>query len=77
MSEPFFHQIILPPANEPELEVLSTYQATRAFYTEVELREAFEEYCQWYQQVSEQHRRECEQMQGDLNILGWFLGSRR
>ncbi|NJO41568.1 MAG: hypothetical protein HC769_19180 [Cyanobacteria bacterium CRU_2_1] len=67
----FSHYIIPTPHAEME-EIFGVYQATHEFYREAQHREEFEEYCQWYYQVAEQHRCELAALQGDLNLLGWF-----
>lgn len=75
MSEPTLRRIVpIPP---PESELFENYQVTDEFYREVQLREEQERYCQWYRQVAEQHRREFEQMQQDINLFGWFCRGRR
>jgi len=66
------HLLFVPQANPPEIEILASHQITYAFYEEVRLRQAFEEYCEQYQQTAEQHRRELAAMRTDFNLLGWF-----
>ena len=75
MPEEF--QQIIPTPPPPAQEIFAVYQATREFYTEVQYREEFERYCQWYREVSELHRQEQQKMQGDINILGWFNRGRQ
>ena len=53
-------------------EVLELQQITQDFHREVQYREDFEQYCQWYYQTAESHRQELEAMQGDINLLSWF-----
>lgn len=64
----------LPPP--PIIEALETQILTREFYQEVQHREDFKAYCQWYYETAQQHQREFAKMQNDLNILRWFLGKR-
>ncbi|MFM7427973.1 MAG: hypothetical protein ACKO7W_23745 [Elainella sp.] len=71
MSEPFFQQIVPLPQAEAE-EVLLVQQASHDFFAEVRFRQAFDAYCEYYQQMAEQHRRELEAMRNDINVLGWF-----
>lgn len=67
----FSHHII--PVPQPEVEdVFEVYQVTYTFYREVEHRQAFDEYCQWYDQVAEQHRQELAQMRREINFMSWF-----
>jgi len=66
------HSLLMPQAAQPEIEVFASYRVTYAFHEEVRLRQAFEEYCEQYQQLANQHRRELVKMQGDFNLLGWF-----
>lgn len=68
---PNFHQIIIP-LPQPKAEILDIHAVTQAFYQEVKLRQEHEQYCQWYEQVAAQHQQELQQMQHDINLLGWF-----
>ncbi|MEB3828583.1 hypothetical protein [Phormidium sp. CCY1219] len=70
-----FPQITPTPQNFAES--LQAAQVTREFYEELEYREEFENYCQWYRDSAECHRRELEKMRGDINILGWFSRGKR
>ncbi len=73
MSEPFFQQIVPLPQAQAE-EVLLVQQASYDFFAEVRFRQAFDAYCEHYQQMAEQHRQELEAMRNDVNVLGWFGG---
>ena len=53
-------------------EVLEAYEVTYEFRREVQYRQDFERYCQWYQLIAERHRQELAKLRGDVNILGWF-----
>jgi hypothetical protein len=75
MSDPFPQQIVPLPQAEAE-EILVAHQITFDFYEEVRFREAFDAYCDRYQQLAEQHRRELETLRNDINLLGWFSGRR-
>ncbi|NJN59513.1 MAG: hypothetical protein HC879_19480 [Leptolyngbyaceae cyanobacterium SL_5_9] len=66
------YSLLIPQASQPEIEILASYRVAYAFYEEVRLREALEEYSEQYQQLAEQHRQELAKMQSDLNLLGWF-----
>lgn len=66
------------PVPQPEVEeIFAIYQATTEFHQEVQSREAFAHYCEWYCTTSEQHRQELQQMRGELNILSWFRRGKR
>jgi len=64
---------IFPEANSPVSEICQVYQTTQEFYQEVKYREDFQNYCQWYSAVAEQHQKELQKMQNDINIFGFFL----
>jgi hypothetical protein len=67
----FPQRVVSLPSAEVEAS-LSAHQVTFDFYQEVRLRAAFEEHCQWYQRVAQQHRRDLRAMQQEPNLLGWF-----
>ncbi|NJP09200.1 MAG: hypothetical protein HC866_06680 [Leptolyngbyaceae cyanobacterium RU_5_1] len=66
---------IAPTPPEPNFEVLEAHQLTREFYEEIQHRQAFEQYCQWYDSTVARHRQELKKMQNDFNLLGWFRRS--
>lgn len=68
---------IAPTPADPKPEILEVYQFTHEFYNEVEHRQQFDRYCQWYYATAERHRQELQQMQSDFNLLGWFYRGRR
>lgn len=73
LSQPFPQQVV--PLSQGEADaLLMSHQLSFEFYEEVRFRAEFEEYCQWYQQMAEQHRRELEAMRGDINLRGWLTG---
>lgn len=65
------------PVPQPVPEALVIYDLTRQFYRELEQREEFDRYCQWYRATAAQHQQELEKMRGDINLLGWFDRRRR
>lgn len=65
-----FPQIAPVPQNVAE--TLESARVTREFYHEIEYRQELQNYCQWYHETAEFHRREFEKMRGDINIFGWF-----
>lgn len=70
MNEPLRFIVPAPPPAQAGFE---TYQLTWEFNHEVAQRQAHRAYCDWYDAVAAQHRRELEQMQGDWNLFGWFV----
>lgn len=70
---------IIPQAPPPPGEIIEALEATtttREFYQEVEYREDFDRYCQWYYETADRHRQEMQKMLGDFNLLGWFWRGR-
>ncbi|EAW38241.1 hypothetical protein [Lyngbya sp. PCC 8106] len=61
---------------QSEIEILQAYQVTHEFYQEVQYREDFEQYCQWYAETAERHQQELQKMRGDINLFSWFLRGR-
>ncbi len=68
---------IIPTPPPPADEVFAVEQVSGEFYREVQYRQEFERYCQWYYMTAERHRQELEQMRGELCIFSWFLRGRR
>lgn len=68
---------IAPIPPEPEHQFLGEHQLTHEFYIEVQQRQEFERYCEWYDTTAAQHRQELTKMQSDFNLLGWFYRGRR
>ncbi|NEP04712.1 MAG: hypothetical protein F6K25_23770 [Okeania sp. SIO2G4] len=64
---------IFPETNSPATEIFQISQTTQEFYQEVKYRENFQNYCQWYYKIAEQHQKELQKMRSDINILGFFL----
>ncbi len=42
------------------------------FRHEIEQRQAFEDYCRWYEAIAEQNRQELEQMRSEFDLFKWF-----
>ena len=53
-------------------ESFAVYEITFEFSREVQQRQAFDAYCQWYEQTAMENRRDLQQMRREINILGWF-----
>ncbi|MBE9080507.1 hypothetical protein IQ241_25035 [Romeria aff. gracilis LEGE 07310] len=58
-------------------EALKLQQAAQDFRREVEYREAFEQYCQWYYHAAQQTQQEFAATENDVNFFGWFCSSVR
>jgi len=58
-------------------EALELHQAAIDFQRELEHRQAFEDYCQWYYRLAEQNRAEYLAMQNDAGSFGWWRKNRR
>lgn len=54
------------------IEHLELQHIAQEFRLEVEYRQRFEEYCEWYYHTAEQNRRDFSQMQAELNLREWF-----
>jgi hypothetical protein len=63
---------LAPTPPEPDYEVLEAHQYTRQFYQEVQHRQEFERYCQWYYATAAQHQQDHTKLKHDFNFLGWF-----
>lgn len=62
---------------QPIVRTVESHKLTYEFTWEIRRRQQHRQYCQWYARVAEQHRRELEQMRGDIDILGWVRRDRR
>jgi hypothetical protein len=60
------------PTLHVEPEIFQIYRTTHQFYHEVQSREDHDRYCEWYAEVSKQHRHELKKMRGDVNVFSWF-----
>ncbi|MEL6552752.1 MAG: hypothetical protein AAFQ63_04715 [Cyanobacteria bacterium J06621_11] len=73
--EPIF-EYVLPQSAEvrPVSDMLAAHQAAIEFRREVEHRQAFEDYCQWYYKLAEQNQAEMVAMQNDADSFLWWRG---
>ena len=61
------------PLPQPEIEAtFAAYQTTSQFYREVQARESWSHYCDWYYTTAALHQQELQQMRGEFNILALF-----
>ncbi|PMB23219.1 hypothetical protein [Fischerella thermalis] len=71
MSQDLPHII---PCPQPQIEEgFAVYQTTHQFYHEVKTRADYQEYCEWYYAIAEQHRQDLKKMRGELNIMQFFV----
>jgi hypothetical protein len=61
------------PAPPPDIEILEAHQLGHEFRQEVQYRQNFDEYCQWYYETAQRHQQELQKMRRDINIFGWFF----
>lgn len=54
-------------------EALELHQAAISFQREVDHRQAFEDYCQWYYRLAAQNQAEMQAMQNDADSFLWWL----
>ena len=66
-----FQRII--PNPPPAYDFFATHQLTYEFRQEVQYRENFKSYCEWYRNTAAKHQQEVAKMDRDINIFGWFL----
>lgn len=69
MPEPF-PQIV--PAPPQAADVFATHQLAYEFRQEVQYRQEYDRYCEWYRLTAEHNRQELQKMQSDINLFGWF-----
>lgn len=53
-------------------EALELHQAAIDFQRELEHRQAFEDYCQWYYRLAAQNQAEYSAMKNDANSFWWW-----
>jgi hypothetical protein len=54
------------------VEYLKLQHIAQEFRLEIEYREQFEAYCDWYYRIAEQNRQDYGRMQSELNLWEWF-----
>lgn len=70
-----FFEYLRPRSLESSQEVteyLVLHQAAQEFRLEVDYRQQFDAYCQWYYQTAAENRANLLQMQGEINLRGWL-----
>lgn len=60
------------PSSATASEAVELQQVAYEFSQEVQHRQAFEAYCQWYYATAEQHRAEQAAMENDIPLFSWF-----
>lgn len=53
-------------------EAIERQQVSYEFRQEVQHRQAFEAYCQWYYATAEKHQTELAAMENDVPLFSWF-----
>lgn len=66
-----FHQRIVPMPVTTTEDVLVVHQLAIEFRDELHMRDAFEHYCVWYQQISTEHQQALTAMRAEFNPLRW------
>ena len=68
-----------PQANLVELtslpatpEIFAGQQLAHEFRWEIDQRQAFEDYCRWYEAIALQNQQEAASMANDLDVRSWF-----
>jgi hypothetical protein len=54
------------------IEYLELHQIAQELHLEIEYREQFEQYCEWYYQTAQQHQQDYARMQLEPNLLSLF-----
>ncbi|MEO1589658.1 MAG: hypothetical protein AAFU71_00050 [Cyanobacteria bacterium J06632_22] len=72
MSEPIISPLPAAPVKQAVHESILLHQAAVEFRQETEARQAFADYCQWYETTAQQNQTELAAMQNEFEILGWF-----
>jgi hypothetical protein len=54
------------------VESLELHQMAQEFHLEVEYREQFDAYCEWYYRVAREHQEDHARMRLEPNLLSWF-----
>lgn len=63
---------IIPTPTPQAADIFTTHQLGHEFRQEVEYRENFKQYCDWYHFTAELNQRELHKMRSDINVFGWF-----
>lgn len=64
------------PSPQEVLEVFQLHQLSLEFRQEQNYREAFEDYCEEYYRVAQQHQQDYAAMQNEPDIFAWFYRKR-
>jgi hypothetical protein len=57
-------------------EAIQLQQIAYEFRQEVQYRDDFEAYCQWYYATAAQHQEELAAMKNDIPLFSWFCRSK-
>ena len=56
------------------VEIFQLHQMAQEFRCEVEERERFDAYCEWYYATAARHQQELAQMRKEFDLRGWISG---
>ncbi len=78
-ASPLLSMLQQPAVNMVELasipiapEIFAGQQLAQQFRWEVDQRQAFDDYCRWYEAIALQNQQEMTSMANDLDVLSWF-----
>ncbi|MEL7501202.1 MAG: hypothetical protein AAFN18_01905 [Cyanobacteria bacterium J06554_6] len=72
MPEPIVSPRPAAPSIQAVHESILLHQAAVEFRQETEARQAFADYCRWYDKAAQQNQAELAAMRHDVELLGWF-----
>lgn len=75
MSEPIISPLPAAPVQQAVHQSILLHQVAVEFRQETLAREAFEDYCRWYEETARQNRADLATMRTEFEILGWFRRS--
>ncbi|MGD1907977.1 MAG: hypothetical protein ACFB0C_18585 [Leptolyngbyaceae cyanobacterium] len=68
--EPGLNQYVAVNLNHPS-ESLILHQMAQQVRAEIQHREAFNRYCEWYAAIALEHQQDLEKMQAEPQLLTW------
>ena len=76
---PLRSMLLQPQANLVELtalpatpDIFAGQQLAHEFRWELDQRQAFDDYCRWYEAIALQNQQEVASMANDIDIRSWF-----
>ncbi|MEO0539617.1 MAG: hypothetical protein AAFZ80_02005 [Cyanobacteria bacterium P01_A01_bin.105] len=77
MAEPIISPLPAAPAQPAVHQSILLHQAAVEFHQEIAARQAFADYCRWYDETAQQNQIDLAAMRHEAEILGWFRGRER